>query len=818
MGSLLQDLRYALRTLARTPGFTAVIVISIALGIAANTTVFSIVNGLMLGVLPVRDPQRLVSFSGRGSLSYPDYIDYRDQTKDVFEGVAAHFPFIPASLGGAGEPERAWGEAVSGNYFSILGIKPQQGRFIVPAEDEVQGRDAVVVLSYDLWRRRFASDAAVVGRSVVLNGQRYTVVGVAPAGFHGASRGILPEFWVPLAMAGQIMPDLGKLDVVKERNNQWLLVMARLKPDVTRTQAIAAVNVVTQRIDDTYHKDRKGCARRAVSLTTAGGLFGDIRQPAVGLMAILTFVVGLVLLAACANVANLLLARATVRQKEIAIRTALGAGRRRLVRQLLTESLLLALLGAAGGLVLAAFAARGISRFELPLPIPLLFDFNVDLRVLAFTAGLAILTTLLFGLAPALRATRPDLVAALKSESTILTRVGRLSLRNALVVVQVALSMVLLVGTGLFLRSLANASSMDLGMRPENVLLMAFDPKLQHYSHERAQQFLSDLRERVSPLAGVQAVSYVDSIPLSIGGINYDFNAGGGNAGSAQPVNADVYDVGSDFFKTMGIPLLRGRDFNRQTDDERVAIINETMARQLFPKDDPLGRTMLSTMASEKTTFTVIGIARDSKSRTLGEKPSTCAYLFVEPNPEKVMSWFGISIVVKTASHPRGLVRQVREQIGRLDPNLAVFNVETMQEHVDKSLLLPRISALLLGVFGTVGLTLAAIGLYGVMSFSVRRRTREIGIRMALGANPAGVLKMVVRQGLTLTGVGLVIGLALAFVLGRFASSLLYGVSGTDNLTFVAVTLVLLAAALAAIIFPARRAARVEPTTALHYE
>jgi predicted permease len=815
MGTLLQDARYAVRTLSRTPSFTAVIIISIALGIAANTTVFSIVNGLFLGILPVRDAERLVSFSG-GSRSYPDYLDYRDQTTQVFEGVAAHFPFIPASLGGVGDPERLWGEVVSGNYFSVVGVNPGLGRAILPPDDEVLGHNAVVVLSHALWQHRFGSDPGILGRSVMLNGQPYTVVGVAPAGFHGTVRGILPAFWAPLAMVEQLMPDLAKDHVTTARENQWVLLDARLKPGVSRAQAVAAVNVVLKRLDDTYRKGSEH--RRFITLQTAGGLFSDVSGPAIGLMAVLMVVVGLVLMVACANVANLLLARATARQKEIAVRSAIGAGRRRLVRQLLTESVLLALLGAAAGFLLAAIAARAISGFELPLPIPIVFDFTVDWRVLAFTAGLSILTALLFGLAPALRATRVDLVAALKDESAVFGRTSPFGLRNALVVIQVALSLVLLVGTGLFLRSLQNASSIDIGLRPENILLMAVDPKLHHYSREKTQQFLSQLRERVSALPGVRSVSFLDSVPLSIGGTSFDFKVEGGKGRAEQNVNTDVYSVGAGFFETMGIPLVRGRDFTLKSDDEHVAIINETMARRLFGNEDPLGRQMLSEGFGGKTLYTVIGVARNSKSRTLGEDPANCAYLFVEAAPDKVFSFFGISLAVKTSVNPRGLIRQVRDQIALLDPDLAIFNTETMQEHVDKSLLLPRLCAALLGVFGTVGLTLAAIGLYGVMSYSVRRRTREIGIRMALGADPGSVLRMVLRQGLTLTAVGLAIGLGIALALSRFTASLLYGISGTDRLTFLAVCVVLLATALVAIVFPARRAARVEPTTALRYE
>jgi len=759
----------------------------------------------------------MVMFSEGNSFSYPDYLDYRDQTSRVFEGVAAHFPFIPASIGGSGQPERVWGQTVSGNYFRLLGVNPVLGRSILPEDDQAEGSAAVVVLSHALWQRRFGSDPNVPGRAVVLNGQRYTVVGVAPTGFYGTDRGIQPDFWAPLSMAEQLMPDLNRDSMRSKRDMHWLLLNARLKPGVSRAQAVAMVNVLKKRLDDTWRKDEKQHAP-AVTLDPAGGMIGGGATPALGMMTVLMVVVGLVLLVACANVANLLLARATGRQREIAIRLAIGATRRQVIRQLLVESVLLAVTGAAAGFVLAAAAAAAISQFRLPLPFPVVFDFNVDLRVLLFTGGLSILTGILFGLAPALRATRPDLVEALKNESPVFGRLRRFSLRNALVVVQVALSLVLLVGAGLFLRSLRNASSIDIGIKPDNVLLMAVDPKLNRYSREKTQQFLEQLRERVSALPGVRSMSFVDSLPLSIGGVNYGFRIEGGKGRAEQTLVADTFNVGSGYWETMGIPLLRGRDFSRKTGDDRAAIVNQTLARHAFGNEDPVGRQMLSDELGQKTSYTIIGVARNSKSRTLGEEPRDCAYLFVEANPDKAFSFFGISIAVKTAGNPAALARPVRDRIAALDPNLAILSTETMREHVDKSLLIPQVSATLLGVSGAVGLILAAIGLYGVMSFSVRRRTREIGIRMALGAEPGGVLAMVVRQGLMLTGVGLAIGLAISLAVGRLAESLLYGVGGTDPITLIAVPFVLLSATLVAIVVPARRAARVGPTTALRME
>jgi predicted permease len=710
-----------------------------------------------------------------------------------------------------------WGQSVSGNFFGTLDVPMTLGRSILP-EDDTVARGHVVVLSSGLWRRRFGADPNILNRDVALNGHHYTVVGVAPPGFYGVDRGIVSEFWVPLAVSEEIMPDLtSDGSLINQRTNQWLMLDARLKPGITRARAAVLVNVVKKRLDDAWRKDDK--THEKITLQTAGGLIAGSATPAFTLMAVLMIVVGLVLLVACANVANLLLARATGRQKEIAIRLAIGAGRRQLVRQLLIESFLLAFAGASVGFLLAAVAAHAISSFRLPLPFPIAFDFNVDWRVAVFTLGLSAITALVFGLVPALRASRPDLVNSLKDGPAGFGRASRSRMRNTLVVVQVSLSLVLLTTAGLFLRSLGNASSIDIGFKPANLLIMSVDPKIQNYSGDKTVQFLSRLHDRVSALPGVRSVSFVGVVPLSIGAAMNKFNVDAAKGHPAQNVEAIVDTVGTGYFQTMGIPLLRGRDFTARVDGQSAAIINETiinetMAAHLFPGQDAIGRTI----HQDKATYTIVGVARNSKSRTIGEKPSDAAYLYLEAAPEKATSFFGTTLIVKTGMDPRALASSVRQQINALDPNMAVFNIETMQEHVDKSLLLPRISALLLGIFGVIGLTLAAIGLYGVMSYSVRRRTREIGIRMALGAKRPAVLRMILRQGLILTGIGLVIGLAIAFALGRFTASVLYGTSGTDPLTFVTVSLVLLATAVAAVLVPAVRAAHVEPTTALRYE
>jgi len=814
MQMLLQNLRFASRSLLKAPGFSAVVIISIALAFAANATVFSVANGLLWGVLPVKNAHSVVMFSEGKSFSYPDYVDYNAQSAEIFEGgVMAHFPLIPASLGGGSTPERLWGQAVSGNFFPTLQTAMALGRPILPEDDRVIGSEHAVVLSHALWKRRFNGNTGIINQQVVLNGHSYTVVGVAPSGFYGIDRGIVSEFWVPLSMTEEMMPDLTDMSGGRQnRDSHWLLMNAKLRSGVSRAKAAVMVNVIKKRIDDTYHKDQKH--HEVVTLQNAGGLIAGSATPAFALMGVLMVVVGLVLLVACANVANLLLARATGRQKEIAVRLAMGVGRRRLIQQLMVESLLLGLMGGAVGFGMAAIAARAISNFQLPLPFPIVFDFNVDLRVAAFTLGLSIVTALIFGLVPALRASNPDLVSALKDSSPTLSREGRSRLRNTLVVVQVALSLVLLATAGLFLRSLGNASSIDIGFKPDNLLLMSVDPKLQNYSNEKSAEFLKQIRQRTEALPGVRSVSFLTIVPLSLGTSNDDFESTATKDHAAKKVDADVNSVGTRYFETMSIPLLRGRDFNSQTGDQNAVIINESMAAQLFPGQDPIGLTL----HQKKTSYTVVGVVRNSKLRTLGEQTGNCVYLFLNAAPEKAISFFGITLIVKTHADPERAAKAVREQIAALDPNMAVFNMETMQDHVDKSLLLPRISALLLGVFGVVGLTLASIGLYGLMSYSVRRRTREIGIRMALGAKPREVLRMVFRQGMILTGIGLAIGIAISLVLGRFTASLLYGTSGADPMTFVLVSAVLLGTSVLAVLIPAVRAAHVQPTVALRCE
>lgn len=805
----MHDVVFALRGIRQAPGFAAVVCISIALGIAANTTVFSMVNATLLGALPVRDPGGLYSISAGRTFPYPDYRDFRDQCAAMFDGLAGHFPLAPASLAtSGGTPERVWGALVSGNYFDVVGPPLAAGRGIGREHDQVEGRDPVVVLSDSLWRRRFGADPAALGQTAVFNGRRYTIIGIMAPGFHGSDRGIVSEFWAPLAMRRDFVPDLTK--DVESRTAYWIGISGRLKPGVTRAQAVAALNVVYTRINQTYRKDER---REPLTLDKAGRIPGE-QQGVAGLMAILMVVVGLVLVIACANVANLMLARAVDRQREIGIRLAIGAGRVRLVLQLLTESVILAAIGAAGGFVLAYAAARALSRFQLPIPIPFALDFTPDLRVLAFTAGVTVGAGVLFGIAPAILASRTDLVSALKGAAG-LGVFHRFGLRNLLVGVQVTLSAVLLIAAGLFVRSLASAASLDLGIRPEGVLMMAVDPKAAGYSNERLREFLRQAEERLTALPGVRSAAAVNIMPLSMAQNGDDFRPA--EAGEkAEPTQANVFAVTPAFFQTVGMPVVRGRSFRQSDLDASVALINRAMARRLFGDREPLGRLIRD---GKGKTYEIIGVTADSKSVTLGEEVRACAYTYLPRDAvEQVLSLLGMTILVKASGDPAALLRPVRDEILKLDPTLALFNVDTLGRHVSHAFLVPRVCAILFGIFGLIGLVLAAVGLFGVVSYSVRSRTREIGIRMALGAMPRAILRLVLTEGLAIVAAALAIGLALAAAITRFTASLLYGVSPTDPVTFAAVPLVLLLTAVAAVLVPARRACAIRPMDALRLE
>lgn len=801
-----QDLMFAVRRMRKTPGLTAAAVISIALGIAANSTIFSMARALLLNSSPVGNPSSALSlYSAYGdcctSFSQPLYEDVRDQAKS-FSGVAAHFPLMPVAISGQGDPMRTWGQAVTTNFFDVIQVHPALGRTFAASEAKAN----VAILSHELWQTRFHADPAITGKPVLINSQPFTVVGVMPAGFHGIDLMFTSALWVPLDQSARILP---KSTSTQERGSHWLEVTARLKPGVSQTQAEAELRGLAKRFAQAYPKIEKELQFR----TAAAGALNPSFTRAVRLfIAGLSVVVFLVLCIACANVANLLLAQAVARQREMAIRLAIGASRLQLIRQLLIESLILALCGAGVGVALTLWSTQALSSFDLPIPIPVQFVFSVDPQVLAYTLALSAVTALLFGLAPAWLATRPVVSDALKGEMVQVRMGRRFALRHVLVVGQVTASLLLMCLTGLFLRSLQTASSLDIGFRSNGVALIAIDPPQHGYTPDRTRQFLHAAMDRASRIPGVQAAAVSDIVPLSIGGVSTGFKAEGK---STQDRTADCYAVSSRYFETLSIPIVRGRSFTIDTTTSaRVAVVNEMLAHALFGDGNPVGQRI----RSGELTYEIVGLVKNTKSRTLGEDARPVVYRFLDQEIARESSFLGYTLMVQTSGSAGAAVQQMRREIAAMDPNMATSNEETMREHLNKALFLPKLVGALFGVFGTVGLLLAIVGLYGVMSYSVSRRTREIGIRMALGAESRGILQLVLREGFVLTAIAMIAGLALALAAAKLTSSLLYGVSPYDLFTFIAVPVLLALIAGIACLIPARRASQVEPVRALHYE
>jgi len=817
---LLQDLRFGLRMLRKNPGFSLIAILTLGLGIGANTAVFSVINAALFQPLPVKDASRLVRIytsnqdESHTPSSYLDYADYRERNQ-VFSEIAAHAQ-VRASLGEQGEHEIVWGEIVSGNYFAVLGINAVQGRVLLPEDDRPAEAPPVVVISHDLWQRRFGADPALVGKTVRLNGHPLTVAGIAPAGFRGAVTGFAPEFWVPLALQRQVI--LPGIDALNRRQSRWLFLLGRLRADSALPQAEAQMKALASQLEQAYPDSNRGCSVRLIPADQVR-VFPQIDQALVAASSVLLAMVGLVLLIVCANVANLLLARMITRRREIAIRLALGASRGRLVRQLLAESAWLALLGGSGGLALALWLVDLLMRFKFPLPVSVALHPQLDRRVLGFTLAVSLLTGLLAGLWPALQASKPDLAGTLKDE-TLSSGMSRMKLRNALVVAQVALSLALLICTGLFVRSWRQAHAINPGFNSDEVLTLSFDPNLRGYEGARARELCQQILTRAAALPGVQSASLAASIPLTLhlrmeGIVVEGHPLPTGRDGILVDANA----VAPGYFQTLGIALVRGRDFSLQDRAEtpKSVIINETMGRRFWPNEDPLGKR-LSHNGPQGPFLEVIGVARDSKYRTLGEAPLPFIYLPLLREYEPEDALMGLTLLVRARSEPQSLAAAVRREIESLDAELPVFNIQPLTERIGIALALPRLAALLFGAFGAVGLLLVSAGIYGVISYAVGQRTREFGIRAALGATDGDVMKLVVRQGLKLAMLGIVLGLVISFAVTRLLSSLLYGVSATDPLTFALITLLLIAVSLVACWIPARRATKVDPLIALRSE
>ncbi len=803
-----QDVAFGLRMLARQPAFTAVVVISLALGIGFNTAIFSFLNAIFLHPFPaVRDPARLVSVfdrdaNGAGLLptSYLNFKDLRSQTQ-VFSGLAAHqVTQVGVALGGQGE--QMWGEMVSANYFDVLGVKPALGRTFRPEEDVKPGAYPVVVLSHQFWTQRLGGDPAVVGRTLRLNNREFTIIGVAPRNFNGSNVVVSPLLWVPTMMYRQVFAFSEFFD---QRTGRVLQLVGRLRPGATPRQAQAEMNTLASRLATEYPEDNKKLTLVAMPYTSAA-LPMDRREVFVRAGGLLVGVVALLLLIACVNVANLLLARTLARRKEIALRLSLGAGKGRLVQQLLTESLLLAILAGGVGLLFAVWTRQLLWKFKPPYFTENALAFSLDPQIILFTVGVSLLATLLFGTASALETTKPDLVSALKEEGRSLgpPRAG-LSLRWLTISVQVALCLVCLTCAGFFLRSLRDAQKIDPGFDAAHLLAVSFDLRAQGYDEARAREFQERLLERVRALPEVQAATLADNRLL--GGWTWFRKVPlEGAASDEDGVMAGSTLIGPDYFQTAGIQILRGRSFSPQdrTGAHPVSIVDETLAQRAWPGRDPVGKFVH--LDNEKDPVEIVGIARNVKYRSLGEAPQPFLYL-----PLLQRGSLRCTLHV-SARRPGQVLEAVKREIRRLDPLLPINEARPLSEVIARSLWAPRAGAVVLSIFGVVALILAAVGVYGVTAYSVGQRRSEMGLRMALGARRGQIVQLVLTRGMSPLGVGLAAGLAASVAINRWIASLLYSGEVVDRISIPLAAAVLAFVGLLANLIPAARAARIDPS------
>jgi len=813
--TLWQDIRYGVRMLRKNPGFTAVAVLTLALGIGANTAIFSVSDRLLVRPLPVRDPHRLAllaqEFRG-GRLEYEfNYPLFRDYQRDnsVFRHLCATAD-VPVGLGVGAATERQQALLVSGNYFRMLGVDAALGRAFGEHEGVEIDDAPVIVLSHGLWSRRFGADPQILGRTVTVNGKPFTIVGVAPREFIGTTRGRVPDLYVPLTMYGQLIQDWpGGEHPLQTRYLTWHQILGRLKDGVTHAQAQAALQTLAQQI---HAVTPVNTVTSVVVLPGAQGFAEGVREARLPLQ-LLSATAGLVLLIVCANLANLQLVRATARARDFAVRAALGASRGRLVRELLTESFLLSSVGGALGVLIALWLTGILERFR-PTGSSIELAGGLDARVLWFAVAASVLTGVIFGLAPAWRASRPQLVPELKGGSHVANSRGRRwNLRDALVVSQVGLSLLVLVGAGLCVRSLTKLQRIDPGFEPSRVMLMSLDLGLNSYSETQARAFYDQLLERVRTLPGVEAAGLVWDTPLSGGtpGMSID-RVEGYEKGADERLAAGCNSVSPGYFRTLQVPILRGREFDT-TDtptSPRTVIVDDTLAQRYWPGQDPLGRHIYLPGPGGATPVEVVGVVGRMRSRRLADAPRQTMFF-----PVSQQSAGNLTLALRTGFEPSAAVPLLRDLVRSLDPRVPLFHVRTLEQQRAGSLALQRMAAALLSGFGALALLLATIGIYGVLAYSVGRRTREVGIRVALGAQVTDVLALVLWQGARLVAAGIILGLAGALAVTRLLRSFLFEVTPLDPLTFAGVIVLLSVVSLVACWLPARRAARTDPMVAL---
>ena len=825
MQTLSQDARYAVRMMIKNPGFSAVAILSLALGIGANTTIFTVVNAILLHPLPVKDISRLVEVDTVDSktlvttanttklgMSYPNFQDYARQS-EVFAGLSCFVGPFPLTWSSGTEPKQVFGQMVSANYFEVLGLRPASGRFFLPDEDSQPSGNNVAVMSHSLWTNKFGSDPNIIGKIVTLNATPYTVIGVAPHGFKGTfTFGSAEQIWIPVSMYPRALSGFFK-DNFNDRRFLTTTMFGRLKPGVSLSEAEASLKTVASRLEHAFPNDN---ASRSVALTLLGDAAVGVNNRGQIVLAggLMMGIVGLVLMIACVNLANLLLAQAARREKEIGVRSALGASRLRVMRQLLTESLVLAILAGIVGFAIAYGGRAILWSFRPPFILDGDVDLGFDVRVLAFTLSVSFLTAVLIGLAPAIKVAKPNLMEVLKVGG----RGGSVGwrsnpFRSLLVVTEIALSLVALVGAGLFVRSMQNAQRIDPGFESRNLFVFAFDLGALHYDEGRAQQYFRAAIERAEASPGVSSATIASNFPLGGGLARTVFPEGQDEASGYRGTLTQLNDIVPNFFQTLRIPLVSGREFTDadRKDTNQVAIVNEAMAKQFWPNQNAVGKRFH--FFGESLLREVVGVVRNTVVNAIGEEPQPLAYLPLTQDFSPA-----VTMQVRTSARPEAVIATVRSQVQALDTNVALTNMNTIGELIDQGLWAPRMGAGLLTVFGGLALLLAVVGVYGVLSYSVNQQTREIGIRMAMGAQSGGVLRLVVGQGMRLALAGLTLGLLVAFAAMRVLSSLLFAVSAHDPLIFSGVSLVLAVAAILACYFPARRAARVDPLVALRYE